>query len=154
MPRQLDVRFEQVLGERANLEVYCSAHPFEHLRPLLKKRGIMPWAVIKQMKSGSWVRFSGLLILVHTPPVRSGRRIMFVTLEDETGLIDLVVFPSAQIKGARLLFLSEVVTGAGILKREGYEGVSAIIVAKQFSQELSGPLDKVFKAYEKKGLSA
>ncbi len=138
-----DAGLERVLSERINLEVFCSSHPFEHLRPALDKRGILPWAAIRQRSSGSLVRFSGLMILVHTPPVRSGRRIMFVTLEDETGLIDLVVFPSAQVKGARLLFLSEVVTGSGILRREGYDGVSAIVAAKGFDPELCGSLDKV-----------
>jgi DNA polymerase III alpha subunit len=44
------------------------------------------------MLSGAIVRVSGMVIIVHTPPTKSGKRVMFLTLEDETGLFDVVVF--------------------------------------------------------------
>ena len=38
-----------------------------------------------------------MLILVHTPPTKSGKRVMFLTLEDEMGLFEVVGISKAQI---------------------------------------------------------
>jgi error-prone DNA polymerase len=62
------------------------------------------------MPSGATVRVSGMLILVHTPPTKSGKRVMFLTLEDE-----VVVFSKAQDSFAGMILTSEVLTIEGRL---------------------------------------
>ncbi len=98
---------KEMLRKDAALKVFARAHPFEALRPYLKAKGFVTAEELKRLPHGTEVKIGGLVILVHTPPVRSGRQIMFVTLEDETGLIDLVITPEAQEKCAK-----EVVTKA------------------------------------------
>ncbi len=60
-----------------------------------------------------------MLVIIHMPPTKSGKRIMFVTMEDETGLMDVVVFPTAQAHCARAIMTSEVLTVEGRLQRKG-----------------------------------
>ena len=51
---------------------------------------------LRRMLSGAMDRVSGMVIIVHIPPTKSGKRVMFLTLEDETGLFDVVVFSKAK----------------------------------------------------------
>ena len=100
---------EEMLRKDSALKVFARVHPFEALRPYLRAQGFVTAEELKHLPDGTEVKVGGLVILVHTPPVRSGKRIMFVTLEDETGLIDLIITPEAQEKCAK-----EVVTKAAV----------------------------------------
>jgi DNA polymerase III alpha subunit len=95
------------------------------------------------MLSGSIVRVSGMVIIVHTPPTKSGKRVMFLTLEDETGLFDVVVFSKAQSRFAKLILTSEVLTIEGKLQRKGPGGRSISIVMSRALTGLSGGLAKL-----------
>ena len=79
------------------------------------------------------------MIMVHTPPTRSGKRVMFATLEDESGLIDFVMFPGVQKQWAKEVLTNEVLAIEGRLKREGEKGLSISIVAGRVLQCFSGP---------------
>jgi error-prone DNA polymerase len=92
------------------------------------------------MPNGSKVRVSGMLILVHTPPTKSGKRVMFLTLEDETGLLDVVVFSRAQSRFAKIILTSEVLTLEGRLQRQGQRGISISVVMEKALIGLSGRL--------------
>jgi len=100
---------EEMLRKDSALKVFARVHPFEALRPYLRAQGFVTAEELKHLPDGTEVKVGGLVILVHTPPMRSGRRIMFVTLEDETGLIDLVITPEAQEKCAKEVVTQEAV---------------------------------------------
>jgi error-prone DNA polymerase len=129
---------EIVLLERRCLEVYCTAHPLAALREMMKKHGVVTRRELKDMKAGTSVVVSGLVIFFHTPPTRSGRRIIFATLEDETGLLDLVLLPDVQEKWARLIYTGEVLTVCGRLERQGKHGVSISITVRSILPAMSG----------------
>ena len=95
------------------------------------------------MLSGAIVRVSGMVIIVHTPPTKSGKRVMFLTLEDEAGLFDVVVFSKAQSRFAKLILTSEVLTLEGRLQRKGPGGRSISIVMSRALTGLSGGLAKL-----------
>jgi error-prone DNA polymerase len=58
--------------------------------------------------------------------VRSGKRIIFLTLDDATGPVEVVVFENVQPKVARTVFHSFVLAVRGKLRRTGKKGVSII----------------------------
>jgi error-prone DNA polymerase len=58
--------------------------------------------------------------------VRSGQRIIFVSLDDATGPIEVTVFPSVQHKTARTVFHASAMAVWGTLRRTGKEGLSVI----------------------------
>jgi len=95
------------------------------------------------MPTGATVRVSGMVIIVHTPPTKSGKRVMFLTLEDETGLFDVVVFSKAQSRFAKLILTSEVLTIEGRLQRKGPGGLSISIVMERALVGLCGSLVKL-----------
>ncbi|MEW6217960.1 MAG: OB-fold nucleic acid binding domain-containing protein [Thermodesulfobacteriota bacterium] len=126
--------------EESSLEVFCRCHPLAVLRPVLAASGVQTAASLRQTPAGRLVRVAGLMLMVHTPPTRSGRRVMFVTLEDETGLVDLVAFAEAQARWARLLLMSRVVTVEGRLGREGRDGLSLSVQVARLLPQWCGPL--------------
>ena len=70
---------------------------------------------------------------------------MFITMEDETGLIDVVAFPRAQADAARSILTSEVLTVEGRLQRQGHNGRSITIVMERLILSLTGPLSRLLE---------
>ena len=127
------------------MEIFCGGHPLRAVRPvLLQEVGASPSGRIKKTPSGRLVRFCGMLVLVHTPPTRSGRRVMFVTLEDEDGLFDLVAFPGVQSSAAGLLLTSTVITGEGLIKRRGRGTSSYSVVIRRLFPDWCGSIPGIF----------
>ena len=127
-------------NEAISMSVYCHAHPLASLRHILRKQNVVTSRDLRRMPTGSTVRVSGMVIIVHTPPTKSGKRVMFLTLEDETGLLDVVVFSKAQSRFAKLILTSEVLTLEGRLQRKGPGGLSISIVMSRALTGHSGSL--------------
>jgi error-prone DNA polymerase len=83
------------------------------------------------------------MVIVHMPPTKSGKRVIFITLEDETGLIDVVAFPKAQVSSARAILTSEVQTIEGRLQRQGKDGLSKSIILDKVIPHLTGSLSEI-----------
>ncbi|MDA8406027.1 MAG: OB-fold nucleic acid binding domain-containing protein [Deltaproteobacteria bacterium] len=132
-------------NETVSMKVFCHAHPLSVMRPLLIQQNIIKATDLRRLPSGSLVRVIGLLVIVHTPPTKSGKRVMFLTMEDETGLIDVVVFPKAQKGFARTILTSEVLAVEGKLQKQGVKGISISIVMEKALTAWSGRLDKFLK---------
>ena len=129
--------------EALSMSVYCHAHPLASLRNISRKQNVVTSGDLRRMPNGATVRVSGMLILVHTPPTKSGKRVMFLTLEDETGLLDVVVFSKTQSRFAKLILTSEVLTLEGKLQRKGPGGLAISIVMSRALIGLSGSLAKL-----------
>jgi len=134
---------EKTLKEVMSMSVYCHAHPLTSLRDVLRKQKVVMSRDLRRLPSGSIVRVSGMVIIVHTPPTKSGKRVMFLTLEDETGLLDVVVFSKTQSRFAKLILTSEVLTLEGRLQRKGPGGLAISIVMSRALMGLSGSLAKL-----------
>jgi hypothetical protein len=83
---------------------------------------------------------------------------MFLTLEDEMGLFQVVVFAKAQDRFARIILTSEVLTLEGRLQRQGPTGLAISVIMDKALVGLCGPLTKLlgyvmkipkFKTYSK-----
>lgn len=122
------------------MSVFCSGHPLAVIRPLLAAAGVVTARDLRRIPSGRRVRVTGLQVIVHMPPTKSGKRVIFVTLEDETGLLDITVFPRAQVHSAQAILSSEVQTVEGRLQREGRNGLALSIVLDRVVPHLTGSL--------------
>jgi len=68
------------------------SHPMSFLREELTRRGISPSAAIANAKDGSRISIAGLVLVRQKPD--SAKGVMFITLEDEAGVANLIVWPS------------------------------------------------------------
>ena len=131
--------------EARSMSVFCHGHPLAPLRPTLAASGIVTARDLRRIPSGEKVRVTGLMVIVHMPPTKSGKRVIFITLEDETGLIDAVLFPKAQINSAKPILTSEVQTLEGRLHRTGKDGRSISIVIDRIIRRFTGSLTEVLE---------
>jgi len=138
LAHQIEEYRERALRESLSMSVYCHAHPLIALRPLLRKQNVITADDLRRIPSKYRVRVCGLQIIRHTPPTKSGKRVMFLTLEDETGLLDIVVFERTLDKYAKTIIQSEVLTLEGRLQRQGVKSMS--IVMERCIIGLCGPL--------------
>lgn len=96
------------------------SHPIELIRPKLEPLSVMRIAELCAKQVGHLVQVAGICIIRQRPPTAKG--FLFLTLEDETGLLNVLVKPRvaeahrAMIYGTRWLFISGVIeqNGEGI----------------------------------------
>nr|HID58108.1 hypothetical protein [Desulfobacterales bacterium] len=119
-----------LLTESDLTEVSTSMHIMAPFRDDLERRGFIKSTTLKWKAHGSRIKTGGRVIIIHTPPTRSGKRVIFMTMEDEDGLFDLTVFEDVQAQYAKKIMGSAVLLVEGVLTRSGLRGVS--IVAKRF----------------------
>lgn len=145
-----DALIANAYHEAASMSVFCKGHPLAGLRPRLAAHGVVTARDLRRIPSESRVRVSGILVIVHTPPTRSGKRVMFITMEDETGLLDVVAFPKALAGFARSILTSEVLTVEGTLQRQGKDGRSISITMERLILSFTGPLSQFLPQPDKK----
>jgi error-prone DNA polymerase len=94
-----------------------TGHPIAFLREQLSSRGVIRSGELERCKDGERITVAGLKVVLHTPPTRSGLRVVFLTLEDEDGLTDVTVFSDVQRRYARTVFGRNVLMVEGRLQR-------------------------------------
>jgi error-prone DNA polymerase len=82
---------QEVMTDYATLRLSLKKHPVAIVRPSLDERKILTAAQINQTPNGRWVKVAGLVLIRQRPGTASG--IVFETLEDETGIVNLIVRP-------------------------------------------------------------
>ncbi|HTH97297.1 MAG TPA: error-prone DNA polymerase [Stellaceae bacterium] len=96
------------------------AHPVSFLRHRLESRGAMPFGHLAdpvKARDGKRVRLGGLILVRQRPG--SGEGVVFITLEDETGIANLVVWPDLFEKQRRLILAATMLGCIGRVQREG-----------------------------------
>jgi error-prone DNA polymerase len=82
---------QEVMTDYATLRLSLKKHPVAIVRPALDERKILTAAQINDTPHGRWVKVAGLVLIRQRPGTASG--IVFETLEDETGIVNLIVRP-------------------------------------------------------------
>ncbi len=82
---------EEVVEDYASLRLSLKRHPVALLRRGLERDGLLPAAGLADLASGRWIKIAGLVLVRQRPGSANG--IVFITLEDETGIANLVVYP-------------------------------------------------------------
>ncbi|GIU99466.1 MAG: DNA-directed DNA polymerase [Actinomycetota bacterium] len=114
---------------RAELEVVgldASRHLVSFFEPLLHDLGVVRARDLWRRRAGARVMVAGVKVASQTPAVRSGQRIIFLTLDDATGPVDVTVFESVQPKVARTVFHASMLAVVGQVRRTGVRGVSVV----------------------------
>jgi error-prone DNA polymerase len=99
---------EHVAADYQTVRLSLKAHPMQILRPLFKAERIFTCAETSAQRDGRWVRTAGVVLVRQRPG--EGKAI-FLTLEDETGITNVVLWARtfekfrAQVMGARLLLV-------------------------------------------------
>lgn len=112
---------------KAELEILgldASQHIMDRYIPFLQALGAVSSRRLLQARNRSEILISGVKVATQTPPVRSGRRVIFLTLDDSTGPTDATFFEDAQGPYAGVVFNSWMLLVRGRIRRTGPRGVS------------------------------
>ena len=111
---------EKQRHEYSLLGIDVHQHYMAQWRSLLKNNGILSSAEIKAKSSNTLVTAAGTVLRPHRPPTRSGRTVVFFSLEDEFGLVDVTVFENVYQLYGHLIFCnpSPPLVIKGKIKRE------------------------------------
>ncbi len=115
---------ERVRAELEILGLDVSRHVVDFYVPLLEELGATRSRDLLRRRSRSELLVGGVKVATQTPPIRSGRRVIFVTLDDATGPVDATFFEDAQGPYAATVFHSWLLVVRGVLRRTGPRGVS------------------------------
>jgi error-prone DNA polymerase len=113
------------------------AHPVSFLRGSLSERGFMPCAALGAAASGQRISLAGLVLVRQMPG--SAKGVIFVTLEDETAIANLIVWPSVFESHRRLVLGSSMLGCRGKVQREG-EVIHLIV---EHLRDLSADLKRI-----------
>jgi len=128
--------------ERVNAELEITgAEATRHIVSFYLKQfeslGWTPAAQLLTKRGGSEVVVAGVKVATQTPPMRSGKRVIFLTLDDGTGQPNIALFDEAQADYARVGFDGWILAVKGKIRRTGVRGVS--ILATQVLDLGAGP---------------
>ena len=115
---------EQVRNEIEFLGMDVSHHMMEFYADFLNQIGAVKSSDLIKQRSNSSVLVAGVKVILQTPPIRSGKRVIFVTLDDGNGCSDATFFEDAQRSYAETLYNSKLLLVRGNLRRTGARGVS------------------------------
>jgi error-prone DNA polymerase len=138
---------ERVRAELDILGLDASAHIIDFYAPMLEALAVTRSGQLLGQRSRSELWVAGVKVATQTPPVRSGRRVVFLTIDDSTGPVDATFFEDVQGPYAATVFHSWMLLVRGILRRTGPRGVSLRATG---AWELSGLWD----AWSQGGLEA
>jgi error-prone DNA polymerase len=115
---------ERVRAELEVLGLDASRHVVGFYEPFLAAMGVTRAHQLLSRRSKAEVLVAGVKVATQTPPVRSGRRVVFVTLDDATGPVDATFFEDAQGPYAATVFHSWLLVIRGEVRRTGRRGIS------------------------------
>lgn len=124
LPEMTDT--ERVRAELNVLGMDASRHVVDFYRPFLEALGVTWSKDLLRVRRRENLLVAGVKVATQTPPVRSGRRVVFLTLDDTTGPVDATFFEDAQGACAKTLFDSWLLIVHGDLRRTGPRGVSLL----------------------------
>jgi error-prone DNA polymerase len=108
---------DDLVADYASLGLTLGRHPIALLRPQLARLRMVTAAELRQMPHGKLTRAAGLVIGRQRPDTASG--VIFVTLEDETGMVNVVVWRTVSETQRRALLGSHLMAVHGVIERDG-----------------------------------
>ena len=100
---------EQVVADYQTIRLSLKGHPMEFLRPMLTQERIVACSEVCHANDKKRVRCAGVVLVRQRPG--SAKGVVFMTLEDETGIANIVVWPKVmeqfrkEVMGARLILV-------------------------------------------------
>ena len=132
---------EEVVDDYGSFSMSLRSHPLELLRSTFAQRRISSTEVLKNSKNGDVFTLAGLVLVRQRPGTASG--VVFVTIEDEKGIANLVVWPKVFEAHRRIVMGARLLGVRGRIQRVGEgEHIVTHLVAEEL-WDLSAELDSI-----------
>jgi error-prone DNA polymerase len=125
--------FEESIAELRGSSISTGPHPVTFVRPELQRRGIKTAAELARAADGTRARIGGIVIVRQRPGTAKG--MVFITLEDETGFANAVVFPDRFAAWRQIILGHRALIIEGVVQNR--DGVTTLL-SERF-EPLAGP---------------
>ncbi len=119
---------EAVVHDYRSLSLSLKAHPVSFVRPVLDRHGTLRCIDLETARDGANVEVAGLVLVRQRPGTASG--VIFATLEDETGIANIVIWSRTFEANRRAVLASRMLAVRGKVQREG---LVIHVVAQKFT---------------------
>jgi len=127
----------EVVEDYKHVGLSLRSHPLAFLRNDLRRKRIVSCAEAMAERDGRWLTTAGLVLVRQRPG--SARGVMFMTLEDETGIVNAVVWPKTFDRQRREVLSASLLAVRGKIQREG----DVVHLVVQRLTDLSGDLGRL-----------
>jgi error-prone DNA polymerase len=117
---------EHVVTDYQSIRLSLKGHPMEFLRDKFRTMGVMSCAEIAKAKNGSFARVAGVVLIRQRPGKGNA---IFITLEDETGISNLLLWASRFEAMRRPVMAARLMLASGEIQHSK-EGVTHLMVSK------------------------
>jgi error-prone DNA polymerase len=124
------------------LGIDITEHLLKQYAPFLDAMGVCKSSNLVKLRSNQQVLVVGAKVALQSPPIRSGKRVLFLTLEDGFGCSDLTFFEDTQQSYAHIIKGNNLILAKGVVRRTGARGVSIRASA-------AWPLDQLYQDWLK-----
>ena len=107
----------EVIEDYGHTGLTLRRHPLALLRHDLRRRSIVTCAEAMSQRDGKWLMAAGLVLVRQKPGSANG--VMFATLEDETGIVNAVIWPSLYERQRQVILSASMLAINGKIQREG-----------------------------------
>ncbi len=114
---------EHVVADYQTLRLSLKAHPMAFLRRSMSHQGYRATADLKHMRTGQMVSLAGLVLIRQRPG--SAKGVCFITIEDETGVANLIVWPKVMKTFRKTIMRARVIDVRGMVQSD--EGVIHVV---------------------------
>jgi error-prone DNA polymerase len=108
---------QEVIHDYQALSLSLKAHPVSFLRDQLDARGIVKAGQLREIPAGRYVTTAGVVLVRQRPGTASG--VVFASLEDETGLANIIIWPKTFEQYRRVVLGSRMMGVRGQVQKEG-----------------------------------
>jgi error-prone DNA polymerase len=108
---------ESVVHDYSALSLSLKAHPVSFVRAVLERRRTLRCADLDTVRDGTFVEVAGLVLVRQRPGTASG--VVFATLEDETGIANIVIWNKVFDANRRVVLTSRMLAVRGKLQTDG-----------------------------------
>jgi error-prone DNA polymerase len=123
---------EHVVNDYQTVRLSLKAHPMRFLRAHYAGRGFVTADALKTIRDGKRLGIAGLVLIRQRPG--SAKGVVFITIEDETGVANLVIWPDVFERQRKIVMGARLMAVRGIVQRDEEGGVIHV-VARQLEDD-------------------
>jgi len=129
-PAQLPVMplSEHVVNDYQTIRLSLKAHPMGFLRDHYAARKFVTADELKTIRDGKRLSIAGLVLIRQRPG--SAKGVVFITIEDETGVANLVIWPDVFEKQRKIVMGARLMAVHGVIQRDEDGGVIHVVARK------------------------
>jgi error-prone DNA polymerase len=119
---------EHVVNDYQTVRLSLKAHPMEFLRGIYSDRKFVTADRLKTIRDGKRLSIAGLVLIRQRPG--SAKGVVFITIEDETGIANLVVWPDVFETQRKIVMGARLMAVDGIIQRDPDSDVIHVVARR------------------------